>query len=103
MEVLDDGLARCGVSVEHEACVAVWEALTRHAANRSRAVCVHGEVLSHGIGDAIAILAALNAALGDVLDLGTPINRISKNDWLPMTFYVRTCSGTKFVQIAPSC
>ena len=47
MEVLDDGLARCGVSVEHEAGVAVWETLTGHAANRSRAVCVHGQVLSH--------------------------------------------------------
>ena len=77
--MLDDGLARCGVSVEHQACVAVWEALARHTTNRSGTVCVHSQVLSHGIGNAIAILAALNAALGDILDLSTPINCINKD------------------------
>ena len=102
MEVLDDGLARCGVGVKHEACIAVREALTGHAANRSGAVCVHSQILPHGVGNAIAVLAALNAALGNVLDLGTPVICISKeftsNEW-----FVHTCSGTKFVQIALSC
>lgn len=100
--MLDDGLARCGVSVEHEAGIAVRETLTGHAANRSRAICVHSKILPHGIGDAIAILAALNAALGNVLDLGTPIICISK-DLTSNEYFVHTCSGTKFVQIARSC
>ena len=75
--MLDDGLARCGVSVEHETRVTVWEALTGHAAHRPRAVCVHGQVLSHGVGNAITVFAALNAALSNVLDLGTSIICIS--------------------------
>ena len=79
VEVLDNSLAGCGVSVEHEACIAVWEALTGHAANRPGAICVHSQVLPHGIRNAVTVLAALNAALSNVLDLSTPIICISKD------------------------
>lgn len=43
VEVLDDGLARCGVSVEHQATV-VREALS---SGRPGPVSVHGQVLPH--------------------------------------------------------
>jgi hypothetical protein len=60
-----------------------------------------GQILSHRVGDAVAVLATLNATLGNVLDLCASVS-MSVNWSVQVMNSVRTCFGTKSEQNAPS-
>ena len=73
--VLIPGEKHVAVAVRHETCAS--EESTSDALTRLHSL--HGQVLSHGFGDGIDILASLQALLGEQLDLGASIGNPSEH------------------------
>ena len=63
---------------------------------------LESKVSSHRLGDIVAVIAVLNALLGNVLYLGSSVYMLVKpiRCW---AMSVRTCSGTRFALSAQSC
>lgn len=78
MKMLNNDFSRGIVGVEAESSAAIGSKAGSAAAEHggwhafARAVSLHGQVLAHRFGYAVAVLATLNAPLGNVLDLCSP-------------------------------
>ena len=94
-----------GVSVEKHATTVRYATSTAEEAATDRLARLHGlegKVSSHGLRNVVAVVTVLNALLGNVLYLGSPVCwSVELTIWL--VEFRRTCSGTRSVLIAQSC